>query len=72
MRTATNAVSKPSFKLPAEVSERIDHAEKTALLSSAAYEYETSVREITAAFESEVSRLRERYLYRVISIHGGE
>jgi hypothetical protein len=42
------------------------------MLSSAAYEYEASARELALAYEAELAKLPQKYLDRMVSIHGDE
>jgi hypothetical protein len=42
------------------------------MLSSCAYEYEASARELALAYKAQLAKLRQKYLDRVVSIHGEE
>jgi hypothetical protein len=62
-----------AFGVPSvETASRIDANEKVNMLSSAAYDYEASARDLALAYEAQLEKLRQKYLDRVVSIHGEE
>ncbi len=67
-------LSKPQiFWAPAlDTARKIDDSEKVNMLSSAAYEFDASARDLTSAYEDQLAKLRQKYLDRVVSIHGEE
>jgi hypothetical protein len=66
-------LTKQAFGVPSPATaEAIDNDEKINMLSSASYEYEASARDLALAYEAQLAKLRQKYLDRVVSIHGEE